>query len=259
MNAEFLTVFIRENLRQKVLLDELAGTTPTRLYKEVADDRQPGIGRAFIVGPVNKHRATDDEIARHEPPVATVFTVIAVVAHHEITIGRHRDLIFALEDVVIRSVVFSAWLVVNVVELARLARRIIDDFQRRFLIDLAGRDVMFGDGLTVDDYVVALDANAIAGSTDHTLHVVSEDRPVVRTIVALGIEGIAGILEDDDVATLDLALRQKRQRLTGSKNELVDQQMIANRDRVLHRARRHLHRLHDERHAEEGHDHRYHG
>src|ERR1043166_4557828 len=107
MNAEFFSAFIRENLRQKVLLDELAGPTPARVYKEVADDRQAGIGRAFIVGPVNKHRATDDEIARHKPPVATVFAVVAIVAHHKVTIRRHSDLVLALKDVVIPRLIFG--------------------------------------------------------------------------------------------------------------------------------------------------------
>src|ERR1041385_122619 len=174
MNAEFLTVFIRENLRQKVLLDELAGTTPTRLYKEVADDRQPGIGRAFIVGPVNKHRATDDEIARHEPPVATVFAVVAIVAHHKVTIRRHSDLVLALEDVVIPRLIFGTGLIVNIVALAGFTRLIVFGFQGRFLIDLLRGDVMLRDHLIVNVYVVAPDANAISGDTNHTLYIVQQ-------------------------------------------------------------------------------------
>ena len=44
----------------------------------------------------------------------------------------------------------------------------------------------------------------------------------------------------------------------GAEDEFVDEQMIADHDRVLHRARRNLHCLHDEGHAKQRHDHRHH-
>src|SRR5689334_7762592 len=99
MNADFFSCVQRRKSAAKNLLDELAGTAPARVDEKVADDRQPGVGRAFIVGPVNKHRAADDEIARYEAPVTTVFAVVPIVAHHEVTIRRHSDLVLALKDV----------------------------------------------------------------------------------------------------------------------------------------------------------------
>src|SRR6185295_9005888 len=117
---------------------------------------------------------------------------------------------------------------------------------------------MFGNDFTINNDAVALDADAIARYTDDSLHIVSQNRPVVRTIVTLWIERIAGILEDDDVATLDFSLGQERKRHARRKDEFVHEQMIADRDRVLHRACRDLHCLNDEGHTEQRHDDRHH-
>src|SRR5215831_1682494 len=44
-----------------------------------------------LVRPVDQQRASLHVVARQEAPVTAVLRVVAVVAHHEIAIGRHRD------------------------------------------------------------------------------------------------------------------------------------------------------------------------
>src|SRR5574338_393952 len=112
------------------LLNERAGTTPTRVDKEIDQDSPTCVRRTFVVGPVHKHCTTKDEIARHEAPVTTIFAVVPVVAHHEITRLGHDDLIFALKGVVILSIIRRAGFVINIVDLTGFARWDIFNLQR---------------------------------------------------------------------------------------------------------------------------------
>src|SRR5215217_1099644 len=194
------------------LLDECAGAAPARVFEEVDDDAEKPLGGlgALVIGPVNKHRTTDDEIARHETPVTTVFTIVPVIAHHEITSLRYDELILALEGVVSLIVIRRSGLVIDVVEFTGFAFRVVINFQRILAIVICSGDVMLGDNLTIHDDVVSINPDSIAGKADHALHVVGEYRTVVRPVVAFGIVRVSGILEDYNVAALDLALRQKR-------------------------------------------------
>ena len=114
--------------------------------------------RALVVGPVNKHRATNHEVARHEAPVATVFTVVAIVAHHEVTVLRHDELVFALEHIVVLLVVFRTRFVIDVVKLTGFPRWFVDDLQRIFAVVISGGDAMLGNDLAINDNAVSLDA-----------------------------------------------------------------------------------------------------
>src|SRR5207237_7702321 len=79
---------------------------------------------------------------------------------------------------------------------------------------------------------------------------------VVLLLVSLRIEWITGIFENDDVSALDLALRKKGKARAGRKNKFIDEQMIADRDRILHRAGGNLDGLNDKGHAKQSHDYR---
>ena len=76
-------------------LHQRTGPAPTRIRKEIKE-RVITRRRALVVGPVNKHRPANHEVAGDEAPVTTVFTVIAIVAHHEITVRRHDEIFLAL-------------------------------------------------------------------------------------------------------------------------------------------------------------------
>src|SRR5215472_12709605 len=53
----------------------------------------PGIGVGSLHRPINKERPAHDVFPGHESPVATVGTVVAIVAHHEVVSFRHDQLI----------------------------------------------------------------------------------------------------------------------------------------------------------------------
>ena len=88
--------------------------------------------------------------------------------------------------------------------------------------------------LPINQNLQTLDLNCIPGQTDHTLHVIHFVRNVVFLRVPLRVVGITGILKNDDVAAPDFPLRQQRKTGSGCKDELVDQQVIADDDRILH-------------------------
>ncbi len=65
---------------------------------------------------------------------------------------------------------------------------------------------------------------------------------------------VARIFKDDNVAAFDLALRQKRQRASARrKDKLIDQQIVADKDRVLHRTGGYRNRLQNKGHPENRH------
>ena len=69
--------------------------------------------------------------------------------------------------------------------------------------------------------------------------------------VHLRMKIVPWICEDDYVTSLYFTLRQEGQLVIARrKDKFVDQQIIANQYRVLHRAGRHGHRLQDKGHAE---------
>src|SRR4029079_7700956 len=74
---------------------------PARPREEMGEHRDQALHRragalilvilAFgLVRPVDHERLALDVFARQEPPVAAVLRIVAVVAHHEIVVGRHR-------------------------------------------------------------------------------------------------------------------------------------------------------------------------
>jgi hypothetical protein len=66
---------------------------------------------------------------------------------------------------------------------------------------------MFRNRLVIDDDIRSFEANSIAGQTDNSLNKICDDRTVVFFSVSDRIVGIAGILEDDNVAPPDFPLR----------------------------------------------------
>src|SRR5437764_12048402 len=88
--------------------------------------------------------------------------------------------------------------------------------------------------LSINKDTILADFDAIARQSDDALDVVGLVRNVIRPSIAFRVIRVAWILEDDDVAALNLALRQEWKRLAGSEDELVDEQMIADSNRVLH-------------------------
>src|SRR2546422_285254 len=91
-----------------------------------------------------------------------------------------------------------------------------------------------------NNHISTFHSNVIARQANNSFDVVGGNRFVVRSVVASGIVTIARILKNDDVAAHDVALRQERQSVTWSKNEFIDQEMISDGNRILHRSRWYL-------------------
>src|SRR6185295_15605958 len=127
----------------------------------------------------------------------------------------------ALKHVVLLVVVFGAGTVINVVKLTGFFWRGVENLQRIFAVVIFGSDAVFRHDLAVHKNVHSLDADSISRCSDDSLHVVCQDGPVVRTIVTLRIVRIAGILENDDVATPDFSLWEERKRRAWREDEFV--------------------------------------
>ena len=120
-----------------------------------------------LVRPVDHQRLALDVLARQEAPVAAVLRVVAVVAHHEVLVRRHRD----------RSVSLAHVERGHFVEL-RVGRRRLQEMHVRLVERLA-----------VDVDLLLAHFDRLARQPDDAL-----DEVALRLL---------GILEDDDVAALD--------------------------------------------------------
>src|SRR5947209_122653 len=95
-------------------------------------------------------------------------------------------------------------------------------------------DAMLRQLLSVDEDAITANLYMISRKTYDALNVVGFVRKIIGPQVAFPVVWIARIFEDYYVAALYLALRQERERLAGREDELIDKQVIANGDRVLH-------------------------
>src|SRR3977135_3565269 len=115
------------------LLYHRAGASPARVLDEInhRTDDEGVVGRqTFVVGPVDKHGPPNDQIARHETPVAAVLAIVSIVTHYKIMISRHDDLFavpFLLEDWI--GIFAKGRTPIHIIRIARLARRNVLDYQ----------------------------------------------------------------------------------------------------------------------------------
>ena len=195
------------------------------------------VGAVRIDGPIDQKWAAHDGVAIDESPVAAVEAVIAIIAHGEIFVWRH-DQFVALN--VVPDIVSpfgldgrSEKLVGDgrecVVQRIVAGRGIVDDVR---LVEQFSVDV----DLLIDDFEV------VAGEADDALH-------EVRMILIRKFE-------DDDVAALETAVGKKLvvPLAAAAKDELVDEQVIADEQGAFHGLRRNFEGLNNETGAEEGED-----
>src|SRR5205085_10787075 len=88
------------------LSDHRAGAPPACVVDEIQEDVRRWC--AFVVRPIDEHRAPDDQVARHEAQITTVGAVVAVVAHNEVTVGSAGAEVGVLEGSIIVAVVIEA-------------------------------------------------------------------------------------------------------------------------------------------------------
>src|SRR6185437_6331097 len=163
---------------------------------------------------IYEHGAAFDLVELDESPEAAVVTAVAVVTHHEELTGRHR----------------GRRIIVTHRELRALARR---DLEVRMRI---------GHRRTIEEHLAVLHLHGIAGDSNDALdevlgrverknehhHVAAADRRKMHQVVA-----VRNLARKRGEA-------EKRVRHPQPVADLVDHDMVADRERRLHRARRYL-------------------
>src|ERR1043166_5722502 len=217
--------------------------------------------RTTVAGPIDEHRASDDHVTRHKAPISAVLAVVAAVAHHKKAVRRHdhrfvlyTEFVSAPREMLAGFYAFDRVLrIINVVFLIRLTFLDLASLKRRLIVRGVADDPVFRQQLAVDIDLVVLKLDGFTRQADNAFYVIDlirNDRRI-SAAVHFGVNFVARIFENDDVAALDLALRQKRQFTTaGRKDELIHQQIIAHQYRILHRAGRNRNRLQNESHSE---------
>src|SRR6266436_6514670 len=170
----------------------------------------PGVFRG-VQRHVNHHRSADDVFTRHATPKAGIERILTVIAHSEITPGRHRVrkyFFFAGEGAFVRT--------------------------RRSWNGTASR-VGFLEAFAVDPDRAFADIDNIAGKSGDALH-------VVRLI------GVEGRLEDDDLLAFRIAPQRNvnvGKRNSGVVANAAHDEVIADEQRFLHGTGRNDARLAD--------------
>src|SRR5260221_1541827 len=188
--------------------------------------------------PVDKERAAHDGFAVDEAPVAAVGAVVAIIAHGEIFSGR--------DDEFVALNVFANF--VSPFDLHGWNKKLITG-RRKGVVQriVAGGGVVDGGGVVqhfaVDEDLLIDNLQVISRQANDALH-------EMRMI-------LIGIFENDYIAAFEIAVRKKLfvPVAAAPEDKFVDQEMIADEKRFLHRRRRNLESLDDETGAEKGKNH----
>src|ERR1044071_2417861 len=240
-----------------LLAEKGADAAPARVAEKVADEAEAALvlRGALVVRPDDEHGAADDEVARDGAPVAAVATVVAVVAHHEVV--GFGDAVGAADavDGIRPGTALAARRVAAVIDGVGLfgLRPLRGETLQLGLVvahrAVARLDAVFGQEPAVDVDVAPFDLDGLARQADDAL---DEERLVLDDL--LGGDGLGRVLEDDDVAAADVALREEGEVRARPEDELIDEEAVADVYRVLHRGRGDFGRLRDEGHEEHRHD-----
>src|SRR5450755_286901 len=204
-------------------MDQHEGTPPARLGEEMFQqvdqvvEAYGGVGQGLgggVVGPVDDQGFADDIFARDESPVAAIEGGIAVIAHGKIAARRHDD--FAVRDVMLQHVL-------SLIEKVHVefAGEIVA--VRLYIFGLMV-DVGLFEFLAVQVDLLVYELDVVARNTHAALHE--------------SLANIDRITEHDDVAALDVFVRQKvlGDRAGRGVGQLVHQEVIADEQRILHGA-----------------------
>ena len=188
-------------------------------------------------GPVDEHGTAYDVFAGNEAPETAVEAFGAVVAHGEDFAGRNDEV--AVDDVVGEFVGPAGGDLI--VGAGRDGGKVVAIGVEGVLGVVvggghAGLGLVLRDAVEVDDAVAEMDA--VAGNADGAL-----DEEEV---------GFAGFEEDDDVAAADVAIEgEGRPFCRRGEGDAVDEDVVADEERLDHRGGGDLEVLEDEGHDEE--------
>src|ERR1700722_1441336 len=174
--------------------------------------------------PVDQQRPANNVCLRHESPVSAVVTVVPVVSHHKIISLRNDELTildqFAEQYPPLRSLAWcyiQAWEIVTEQIAARPAEVCVRFSQRR----------------SIDEHLPIHQPDTISRHANYALHKV--------------LRRVHRIMKHHNVAAMNATVGHHVVREAATSiAEFIDQQVIANQQRILHGGRRNLERLHHE-------------
>ena len=196
-----------------------------------------------LEGPVDEHGPADDILTRDKSPEPTVERLGAIVAHREDSARRDNQI--AIVDMTgqihgpQRGVVVAGGLLdAGQVRGEIVAVRGIGIFGVAIVSGHRGVGLVLGDSVQVHDAVLKVDA--VAREPDAALHQVE--------VGGFGVR----LQKDDDIAAARLAVADEGRPLRGGRErDAVDQHVVADQQRLLHRRRRDLEVLENKGHDEE--------
>src|SRR5262249_7179652 len=168
--------------------------------------------RIAFIGPVDKKRLPNNLVPCNEAPIAAIVAVVAIIAHHQVTVGRdlHRPIVVADLQVFwsprIRAI--DCGVDVDLIRLVQLN--------------------------AIHKYRFIAHLNGIAGYTDHALN---------KRDIAIGWR-----FEGHNIAVQDRSVGQimpNEDRIICRERDLIEEKMIADQNRRLHRFCRDLGYLSD--------------
>ena len=230
-----------------LLVHRMEHPAPSRARRQVRErieySRQPRPKSAFpgviaalcLDRPINQERTPHDGVVVHEAPKAAVPALIAIIPHRKILPRGHDNFVTAHEFLHFMSP-FGLKTASN-----HLARGKVV-VQRVVASGGIMNNVRLVEQLAIDIDSLVHNFHAISRQPDHALH------EVLMLLI--------GKFENDDVATLERAVGQQFlvPAAGAAKNELVDQQMVANEQCPFHGGRGNLESLHNEGGSEQGQD-----
>src|SRR2546425_525077 len=205
------------------LMNDCADAEPPRLVKEMNGNGEITIEpfvktlvawyiRIAFIGPVDKKRLPNNLVPCNEAPIAAVVAVVAIIPHHQVTVGRdlHRTIVVA--------------------DLQFLRSPRVGAIDRGVDVNLIGLVQL----TTIHKYGFIAHFNGIARHTDHALN---------KRNIAVGWR-----FEGHNIAAHHRSVGQimpKEDRIICRERDLIEKKMIADQNRRLHRFRRDLRCLSD--------------
>src|SRR3984893_1687853 len=185
--------------------------------------------------PVDEQRTSDDIFLGHEPPVATVQTLVPIIAQNKIISLRNDE--FTVLDQFLHLQPPASFQTRNgkVKPGELIAESVVHT--------RAVADVGFHQSVAVDIHLPVDQADAVSRHADDALHKV--------------LRGMHGIAKNNNVSPFYLPVRHEEvPQAASAVAQFVDQEIVPDQQRVLHRFGGNLERLHDESNDKNRDDHR---
>src|SRR5215218_1489544 len=162
------------------------------LFHEFSDPLEARVGKAApnavlrcsaVAGPIDEHRAADDQVTRNKAPITAVLAVVAAVPHDKKAVRRNRhgfalNAEFVVADRQITPGEYGFHLsttVINVPFFVGLSFLKLARDQCGLIVVRVGRiadKTMLRQGLAVYEHLIVLELDRLARKADHSLNII---------------------------------------------------------------------------------------